>query len=81
MRKYTHTPAARSTAGGLSAAYLEAPDEEGEEEEEDEGLTASEAARRALARPRHDARAEVRHAVANLRGSALALYAPCDMPL
>lgn len=58
MRKYSRAPA-RTAGGGLSAAYLEAADEEPEEDDDETGLTASERARQALARPRRDARDEV----------------------
>jgi hypothetical protein len=62
MRKYTRAPQRSAAAGGLSAAYLEAADEDAEEGEDydDRGLTASERARQSLARPRRDARDEVR---------------------
>ena len=67
MRKYTRAPARSAAAGGLSAAYLEAADEDADEGEEyDEGLTASERARQSLARPRRDARDEVKIAQAHM---------------
>ena len=64
MRKYTRAPQRSAAAGALSAAYLEAADEDAEEGEDynDGGLTASERARQSLARPRRDARDEVRTA-------------------
>ena len=63
MRKYSRTPQSGSRGpSGLSAAYLEADldDEEAEEYGDGEGLTATERARAALARPRRiDEAAEV----------------------
>ena len=64
MRKYDRTPMSASrSAAGLSAAYLEADLDEEEDYENDdggEGLTATERARAALARPRRiDEAAEV----------------------
>ncbi len=63
MRKYAQPRPGSRGPTGLSAAYLEADldDEEAEEYGDGEGLTATERARAALARPRRiDEAAEVR---------------------
>ena len=63
MRKYAQPRPGQRGPTGLSAAYLEAnlDDEEAEEYGDGEGLTATERARAALARPRRiDEAAEVR---------------------
>ena len=63
MRKYDRTPSSSRGASGLSAAYLEAELDEEEDYEHDDGgdgMTATERARAALARPRRiDEAAEV----------------------
>ena len=85
MRKYSRTPqsASRGQPSGLSAAYLEADldDEEAEEYGDGEGLTATERARAALARPRRiDEAAEARSLVYHCLAAALLARLPAGVP-
>lgn len=57
MGKYKQPPAHARHTGGMTAHYLEAV--EAESDYEDDGLTASDRARRSLHRDRYDEEAEV----------------------
>lgn len=57
MGKYKQPPAHARYTGGMTAHYLEAV--EAESDYEDDGLTASDRARRSLHRDRYDEEAEV----------------------